>query len=401
MSRMAAPMALAPPSGTYRNVVYFTNWGIYAANHQPSNIQAGVITHLLYSFADIKPDGEVVGSDAYADVEKRFPGDVWAAGTNVYGCVKQLYLLKKKNRKMRVLLSIGGWTWSSKFAPVAATETGRRRFATTAVRLMGDWGFDGLDIDWEYPQDATQANNFVLLLQACRKALTEYSTAYAKGYHFALTIAVPAGKPNYRKLNMKGMIPYIDSWHLMAYDYAGSWESTTGHQSNIYARSNVAAAIKADTDSALTYYLGQGVDSRKIMLGLPLYGRSFAKTAGLGQPYSGVGQGSIEKGIWHYKALPRPGAVEYWDAKAMATWSYDAKTKELVTYDNPQAARVKTSYLLSKKLGGAIFWESSGDKTGDASLVRTVATGMKNLDPMQNWLSYPASKYNNMRKEMK
>ncbi|KAK3498334.1 chitinase 1 precursor [Neurospora crassa] len=383
---------------SYRNAVYFTNWGIYGANFQPQQLPASQITHVLYSFADIKPDGQVVSSDTYADLEKRYPGDSWSEpGENAYGCVKQMYLLKKRNRNMKVLLSIGGWTYSPKFPPVAATEEGRRRFASSAVKLVQDWGFDGLDIDWEYPTNAREAQDFVLLLRACRQALDDYARQYAPGYHFLITIAAPAGPQHYGVMDLPGMNPYIDSWHLMAYDYAGSWDSTTGHQANLLPSPKNLLTTRFNTDQAVRDFVRRGVPANKIVLGLPLYGRSFEGTDGLGKPYSGIGAGTLEPGTWVYRDLPRPGAKEEYDNLAKATYSYDALSRELITYDNVLSALVKTKYIFLRGLGGAVFWEASGDKLGAESLIGTLATQMKRLDQTKNLLAYPASRYANIR----
>jgi chitinase len=340
-------------------------------------------------------------SDSYSDLEKHYPTDSWNDnGKNAYGCVKQLFIHKKKNRNLKVLLSIGGWTYSPKFAPVAATEAGRQRFASSAVKIIADWGFDGLDIDWEYPQNAKEAQDFVLLLKTCRQALDNYAAQHAPGHHFLITVASPAGSQNYNKMDMLSMDPLVDAWHLMAYDYAGSWDSTSGHQANLFANPSNLASTKFSTEVAVDDYLRKGINPDKIVMGLPLYGRSFMRTGGIGQPYNGMGQGSIESGVWLYKDLPRPGAKEMWDDIADASYSYDESTQELVSYDNVKSAGIKAKYLVEKGLGGAVFWEASGDRTGDQSLIGVLANSMKTLDGTQNWLSYPASQYDNIRSGM-
>ncbi|KAK4132417.1 glycoside hydrolase family 18 protein [Trichocladium antarcticum] len=399
----ATNTTIGPPS-TYRNALYFTNWGIYGANFQPTQLPVDNVTHVIYAFADIAPDGEVRSSDSYADLEKHYPADSWNdPGSNAYGCVKQLYLLKKKNRQMKTLLSIGGWTYSPKFAPVAATEAGRQRFCSSAITLLKDWGFDGLDIDWEYPANAAEAQHYVLLLQTCRTALDAYAAESAPGYRFLLTIAAPAGPHNYDTLDIAAMDPLLDAWHLMAYDYAGGWDATTGHASNLFPDpASPGGSTKFSTDRAVADYAARGVAPHRLVLGMPLYGRAFENTVpGPGQPYAGVGPGSVEPGVYLYRDLPRAGAaVVYYDAVAKASYSFDAASGEMVSYDTLDSARVKTAYLLEKGLGGAVFWEASGDKAGADSLVAAVAGGLRTLDATRNWLGFPASRYDNIREGM-
>jgi chitinase len=340
-------------------------------------------------------------SDSWSDVQKHYDGDSWNdVGNNAYGCVKQLFIHKKRNRSLKILLSIGGWTYSPKFAPVAATEAGRQRFASSAVKLVADWGFDGIDIDWEYPKNAQEAQDFVSLLRACRQALDAYAAQNAPGYHFVITVASPAGSQNYNVMDLKGMDQYIDSWHLMAYDYAGSWDSTSGHQANLFSNPSNMASTKFCTETAVDDYVKRGIAANKIVLGLPLYGRSFMKTAGIGQPYNGMGQGSIESGVWLYKDLPRPGALEHYDDVAKESYSYDPASQELVSYDNVESATYKAQWLLQKGLGGAVFWEAAGDRPGAQSLVGTLARTMQQLDGTPNLLSYPASQFENIKSGM-
>ncbi|KAJ4361227.1 Chitinase 4, partial [Neurospora sp. IMI 360204] len=320
----------------YKNVVYFTNWGIYGRNYHPADLPADQITHVLYSFANLRSDGTVFSSDTWADTDMHYPGDSWNdVGTNVYGCIKQLFLLKKANRHLRVLLSIGGWTYSqtspSNFALAASTPATRTQFALSALGLMKDWGFDGLDIDWEYPASDTEARNFLLLLQEIRSQLDKYAAENNPGYRFLLTMAASAGPGTYAVLQpyMRDIGGVLDFMNLMAYDFAGSWDTKSGHQANLFPNPSNPDSTPFSADRAVTDYVNSGMPSEKIVLGMPLYGRAFESTAGPGQPFSGVGAGSWEAGIWDYKVLPKQGATVYLDEVVGASYSYDEQTKEM------------------------------------------------------------------------
>jgi len=268
-------------------------------------------------------------------------------------------------------------------------------FASSAVTLLKNLGFDGLDIDWEYPKDSIEAQNFVLLLKACREAL---DTLPKKNNHYELTVACPSGPQNYEKIDIAGMDCYLDFWNLMAYDYAGSWDSHAGHLANLFPSHSNSLSTPFSTEKAVMHYIRQGVAPSKIVLGMPIYGRAFENTEGLGKPFRGVGQGTWENGVHDFKTLPLAGAAEMLDDEAGATYSYDASKRCLVTYDTVYMARRKAEWIKKEGLGGGMWWESSADRTGEQSLIRNVVEVLGLLENSRNCLDYPESKYENLRK---
>lgn len=141
----------------------------------------------------------------------------------------------------------------------------------------------------------------------------------------------------------------------MAYDFAGSWDSLSGHQSNLLPHPHHPTRTPFNTHQAIHHYKSQGVRPAKIVLGMPLYGRAFQNTDGLGNPYSGVGPGTWEGGVYDFKVLPLAGAEEKYDEEAGASYSYDAAKRELISYDTVGMARRKGEWVREEGLGGAMW----------------------------------------------
>lgn len=161
---------------------------------------------------------------------------------------------------------------------------------------------------------------------------------------------------------------------MQAYDYAGSWLTWSDNQANVYGgtRTNVS------TDSAVKDYVSRGATASKINMGIPLYGRAFEETAGLGQSFNGVcisvqaylpwanqriarqiGPGTVEAGVNSYKFLPLSGATVIENTTDITSYSYDSSKQELVSYDTPAIAKLKAQYVESKGLAGSMFWDVS------------------------------------------
>lgn len=187
----------------------------------------------------------------------------------------------------------------------------------------------------------------------------------------------------------------------MAYDYTGAWTSYTGHAQNLYPSPNDDLSTPFNTTHAIEYYISQGVEVTNINLGNPLYGHAFHNTTGLGKEFQGVGTGGLDPaaGTWNYKQLPLPGSnatvTEF--IHLGASYSYDPLQKIMISYDTPAIAKQKGHYIMARGLGGAMWWEISGDKVGKESLVAAVVSAFDGFETSQNHLEYPKSPYLNLR----
>ncbi|KAJ6258187.1 hypothetical protein Dda_7106 [Drechslerella dactyloides] len=341
---------------------------IYQRNFFPSDLATEDFTHILYGFANVDPNnGKVYLSDPYADTQIMLREYGYSPGyNNLYGCLYELFWLKRKNRNLKVLLSIGGQTYSRNFSTGVNTPQKRANFATTAAKLVQNLGLDGIDLNWEFHLNEREGEHFVDLLKCCRRELQPQQE---------ISVAAPAGKNSTHYLKISDMDKYVDFWNLMAFDFSGKYSQVAGHQANIYVSTTSPLSTNNSWVAALDQY--RDVPNNKIVIGMPLYGRSFEGTDGPGTAFSGIGAGEWEPGVWDYKSLPRKGAQESNDTSALASWSYDSSLQEMISYDTPNVARQKAGYIIDHGYGGAMWWETSGDKAGDGSIIKTVVKVFK------------------------
>ncbi|KAK0185757.1 glycoside hydrolase family 18 protein [Armillaria mellea] len=357
------------------SVAYFTNWGIYGANFQPQDIVTDSLSHILYSFADVDPwSGAIRLTDSWADEEKHYDGDSWTeSGTNLYGCLKQLYLIKLANRKIK----------AGHFAFVTS-ESSRTTFVSTAVTLIEDYA------------NAAEGQGFADLFTELRTAFDNLANSKGDKTPYELSAAVAAGPNNYANLAVPQMNAALTYWNLMSYDYSGDWLDYTDNQANLYG----GARTGVSTDAAVQHFISAGADAWKINMGIPLYGRIFENTDGLGASYSGTGAGTLESGIYSYNVLPLGGAQVFENTDDVSSYSYDWSCRELVSYDTPNIVALKAKYINDCGLAGSMFWELSTDKVGSESLVGAAAGVLGTLDKTKNHINYPNSKWDNIRSNM-
>lgn len=362
----------------YRVIGYFAEWGVYGRNYHVSDIPADRLTDINYAFANINSNGEVVLFDSFAAVERSYPGDTWDQAMR--GSFNQLAKLKEENPDVNVLISIGGWTLSDKFSDVALTAQSRERFAASAITFMTTYGFDGIDLDWEYPVGGglpgntyrpEDTANYTLLVQEIRRQLDLLEATDGVDERYLLTIAGPAGYDKIQNYDLDGMAPHLDWFQVMTYDLHGSWEAKTGHQAGLYANPNSDQSLY-NVDAAINLYLQQ-VDPSKIVLGSPMYGRSWqgvpdGGTGGLNQIGTGAGVGTYEPGVidyWHIVDLTKqqPDMYHvYWDDVAKAPYVYSTiNGGTFITYEDPRSLQYKLDYIKELGLGGVMFWELDSD----------------------------------------
>jgi len=345
----------------------------------PDEVAATELTRVNYAFTNLK-DGVMV--EGFTKDKENF---------------EVLNALKKKNPRLQVVPSVGGWTWSGQFSDMSLTKASRTKFIDSVVLFIEKYKLDGLDIDWEYPAQRGNGNvfrpedkhNYTLLLMELRQRLDVEGRKLHR--HLVTSIATGSGQRFLDNTEMDKVAKYVDSVNLMTYDMYGPGDKNTGHDSPLYNNPADPKGGRADSvDWSVKLYEKAGVPASKIVVGVPFYSKRWtgveAVNNGLFQaappaPRRAAPATPPAAGAAAAPAAPRPastaergytamigmltqGYVRYWDPVAQAPYLYNPGTKTWVTYEDTESLMKKGDYVMDHKLGGIMFWEYTNDPSG-------------------------------------
>lgn len=424
LSGQTASAASAPPQRTphawstaapgQRVIAYFTQWGIYSGFFEKNLVSSGTagrLTTLDYAFSNISPDLQCASGDPWADYQRPFGasesvnGQADSFGQPLAGNFNQLRELKQLYPGLKIMLSIGGWTWSTHFSAAAEPEN-RAAFVRSCINefLLGNLPqvdsdssggpgaaasiFDGFDIDWEYPDNPGNGNpygpqdipNFTGLLAEFHQQLDALGTQ--TGRHYLLTAALPSGQDKYVNIQLDKIDPYLDWANLLTYDMHGPWNATGPADFNapLLCDPRDPSPAPANTyciNHAVLDYLRAGFPARKLVLGIPLYGHGWTNVPaiehGLFQSSPDMQAANLGGGTASYNQLVTLHMPRYWDPRALTAWYYDGTN--FWSYDDPTSIDLKTAYIKLLGLGGAMAWSLDSDDAS-GTLMNAIFRGL-------------------------
>ncbi|HTA88385.1 MAG TPA: glycoside hydrolase family 18 protein [Polyangiaceae bacterium] len=353
-----------------------------------TQIAAEQLTHVNYAFACIR-DGLVVNFMA-ANFDRLSANDPALAALGYQAaCAKEdaglelIRRLKSAHPLLKALISVGGWA-AEGFSDAALTSESRERFANSAVEFMLRHGFDGVDLDWEYPCSTLAGikarpedrENFSALLRVLRQKLDAQSATDGRGAseRYLLSIATGAAPAHLEGVDIAAVAPELDFIGLMTYDLYNGWSTRAGHHANLFCSS-----LDPEGDSAakaVDLFVQAGAPEAKLLLGAAFYGRGMsgvgAENDGLMQPstpgsnftrsYDEIVRALAESNQW----------ARHWDEQAQAPFLYDGAS--FLSYEDEESLRSKARYIRERGLGGAMFWEYSNNRSGE--LLRALAAAL-------------------------
>jgi len=403
---------------------YFTNWAQHRqglGRFLPSHIDPSLCTHMYYAFAnidminrsptpfevnDVKPSPSTAPIVTNDRVKPPANGRLNGQGKQVakppppMSMYDQFYLLKHKNPQMKTLLSLGGASVNAtQFRSVFEPDKNRREFIRNTVKYLRKYRFDGLDLDWEFPETESDRRIFSLLVRDYRLEFQNEAFLTDRP-RLLLTAAVAAYRPKIEAgYDIKTITPYLDYINLMAYDYHGSWNSFIGFNSPLYPRSSEKGDRRLlNQQATVDTWIEGGCPPSKLVLGLGMYGRTFKlkqkKNADV-KPYStSKGAGSpgnytASHGFLSYYEICDLVKKQKWetdfDKEQQVPFAY--KEDQWVSYDDTKSIEKKCHYVAEKRLAGAMIWSLDFDDFNGAFCGQgkypLLTTVKKTLDRLQ------------------
>ncbi|XP_072500419.1 chitinase-3-like protein 2 [Notamacropus eugenii] len=368
-------LMLLQGGSAYKLVCYFTDWAQYRAGQGyfvPDTIDPHLCTHVIYSFANISNN-------------KIIPKE-WNDVTQYY----TLRQLKKRNPNLKTLLAIGGFKFGSKgFHPMVDSSESRSTFIKSVIPFLRYNGFDGLDVDWIFPE-LNEKPFFASLIHELAVAFQE-EVKKSQKKKLLLSVGVASGRQIIdNSYDIKDLARNVDFINLLSFDFHGSWDIplVTGHNSPLKKGSqDQRNSAYYNVDYAVNYWKNQGMPGEKIIMGIPMYGRSFtlstpASNSGVGAPANAAGtpgQFTAEPGFLAYYEVCQflQGATVKRIPEQQVP--YAVKGNQWVGFDDVESVETKVQYLKNSGLGGAMIWsidldDFSGDfcKKGPYPLLQAI-----------------------------
>ena len=352
-----------------RQVVgYYPNWQWYRRNQlvDPESIDYSNYTVINYAFFNPTASGSVQTADSWADENLLLGPMIWWP-VEMHDSTRCLpYLAHQAG--VKILPSIGGWTLSNNFPAIAADPVKRQTFAQSCVSLIQTYGFDGIDLDWEYPgfpeHNGSPADffNFPLLLQDLRAALDALEAQ--TGADYLLTSCFNGSRIRMEDIDWPAVLPLVDMVNLMSYDYHGSWDALSNFNSPLYPP---AVGDPEWCCSGSFEILTQefNVPPGRINLGIPFYGKALANCSQLYGTHSGYDLAAfpLDEGQPHYYSILNalPDYAYHWDDSVKCPYLLGNGFNTFVSYDDTTSVGWKTLYAKEHGAGGVIIWEITGD----------------------------------------
>jgi chitinase len=299
---------------------YYPYWEY---KHYPQDkIDIQYITHLSHAFVWPDAKGNLVIPDNFTlpDLRRR---------------------LHRQNK--RFLLCIGGSEAAAGFPVMAANPVLRKKFAAALHLFAHTNGYDGIEIDWEFPRTTADSQNLTLLLRELRKAL---------GPHATINLVVNGSKYVGKWIDVRGALPYVTYFVVMTYDYHGAWSKHSGHNAPLVGYPGADGSVK----EGLEFWLSRGVPRSSMIMGLPFYGRFFTCRK-IGDPFH-------RSGHTHYRDIVQYPKNEYnrvWDTAAQVPMLQSCSNTWLCSYDDAMSLRLKVEMARRNCLAGVMIWHLTGD----------------------------------------